>query len=457
MSSIPLSGQTTFTLEEAISYAIKNSNQIRLSQLDLAEAEAQIKEYWAIGLPRVTARADYSYYFEIPTQIIPDFITPAIDNRLIEYETVTERVGILDSDEKTLPLPGGDQGVPAQFGTDHFMAYGIDMETMLFDGSFIVGLQAQKLYKEQVSNQVRLTERDVRVEVVKAYVNVLVAKVNLEIVQNDIKTLNDFFYETEKIYEEGFSEKLDVDRIELSLTNLEATKTTLERLIQSSKNLLKYYMNYPVEQELTLTSTLEELLVDQQPIDPEDVDYAYEDRIEYKILEQGEELNGLNIRREKARFLPTLYGFAGYERQLLTNQLFNSGVNWFPTSAAGVNLAIPIYTGDDRTAKIQKARIGLDRVQTQKRDFEQAMDLEVRTAATEYENSRLIVEARKQSLDITQDIYDTVLTKYREGVGSSLEVNQAEQDLFRAQGNYTTALFDLLNAKIDLDKALGIL
>lgn len=447
--------QSNFSLEEAISYAIQNNYQVKLSMLDIAEAEQQVKEYWAIGIPKINGYMDYSYYFDIPTQIIPDFITPTIDNRLIDYETHTEKVGILDSPDKTLPLPPGSEGVPAQFGTTNNVAWGLDMETLLFDGSFLVGLKGQKIYKEQVAKKAELTERDVRVAVIQAYVNVLIAQANLDIVRNDIENINKILEETEATYEEGFLEELDVDRLRLSQSTLIRTRDNLTRLIDVSKNVLKYHMNFPMNQDVALTSSLETLLVDQSPLRPEQTQFEFNDRLEYQILEMGEDLNDVNVKRFQATFLPSLFGFASYGRNLQTNQLFNSGAKWYPTTIAGVGLQLPIYTGGDRSAKIQKAKIGLDRVRTQMKDFEASMQIEVDNAAIAYENARLTVEQNKYSLDISQKIFNTILIKYREGLASSLEVNQAETDLYRSQGNYTTSLFDLLNARIDLEKALG--
>ena len=416
----------SFTMEEAVSYALENHNDIKRNLLDQSDAEWQVKEYWASGLPQVNGNISYQYFFEIPTTILPpEFVMEGDPNEV-------------------------------QFGTSNNLTAGLSAGALLFDGGFLVGLKAQRAYRELVKSQIGQTERDIRVNVVKAYLNVLVLNESLSIIEKNISSIEETRDETQAIYENGFAEQLDVDRLNLTLQNLESERDNLVEIIESTKVILKFQMGYPMAEEITLTDDINRIET-LNPVDDDlDMgDWSYEDRVEIGLIDQGIGLTDINIRAIKARYLPSLTASVAYNQSLQTNDLFGKGNKWFPTGVAGVNLAVPIYDAKDKRSKVERAKIDREELLLQRDDMQRLIEMEVRTSRINVQNARRNLQQRLASQDLSEKIYNTTLIKYREGVGSSIEVNQAEFEMLTAQRNYIDSLFNYLLTRTDLERALG--
>lgn len=445
MLSLTLSGQESFTLDQAKQYALKNSLNLKNKQLDLRDVNGQLKEYTAIGLPKLQASATYNYFLKIPTNIFPDFIEPAIYDVLFDENLLPRR---------DLPAPGG---VPVQFGTKHNFSAGLELNTLLFDGVFFLGLKAQRMYRELILKQITLEESSVKHDVSLAYLSALVLEENIQIVTRNLENLRKVQQEVTEIHRAGFLEKLDVERLELSVSNLEAELQNLQKLTDVSKNVLKFKMQYPLEKEIVLSDRLASLVNSTylEVMDPA-MGLNLEVRPEFPVLQQSLRLAEINIKRYQMSYYPSLYGFATYQQSLQRNKLFDSNDNgWFPSSNVGVQLSWPLFTGFDRTAKIERARVTLERTKVQFTSFEQGAQLEFTNARTSYVNAMVTLENRKKLVGLAEKIYETAKIKFREGVGSSLEVTSAERDLYLSQANLVESQFQLVQAKVNLEKSLG--
>lgn len=445
MLSGTLKAQKNFSLQEAIQYALANNAQLAIQRTDIADVDAQITEYRAIGMPKLSANVSYNYYLKLPTSIFPNFIEPAIYDVLF--------------DEALLPRRdlGPVQSIPVQFGTKNNVNAGLEFNTMLFDGSFLIGLKAQKMYKELIIKQIQQSEADIKYKISLAYLNALSVNEQLSILEKNITNLEKVYFELNEIYKAGFIEKLDVDRIRLSLQNLNAEKDKLNQIASISSNVLKFQMNFPMDSSFQLTDKLGNLLESSyiELMDPE-FSLDYSNRPEYPVIMQGLKLAEINVKRYKFTALPSLYGFANYSQSLQRNKLFDRNDNsWFQTSAVGLGLNWNIFTGLDRKAKTQRARVLLDKTKLQYNLFETAAQLEFKNAKTEYLNGLITVDSRKNSLKLAEEIYETSKIKFREGIGSSLEVTTAERDLYQSQSNLIEAQFGLIQSKINVDKSLG--
>ena len=437
--------QSAFSLNEAVAYALEHSAEMRIEQLNVADADGQLLEYKSIGIPKLTGDVDYSYFLDIPTQILPDFLSPAVYGVLIQE-------GLVEQQE----IPTG-ASVPVKFGKDHNITAGLNFNTMLFDFAWIQGLKAQRLFRELVVKNLDVKAYEIRSAVTKAYLAVLITEENAELLDNNIANLQRLLNETQAIYESGFAEKLDVDRLALSLDNLRTQRQNATRLTELTQNLLKFQMGYPVDDDIALSDTFDELTgalsVEQIDLDAP-VDFA--DRPEYRTIELTEQLNDINVEVIKSGYLPSLRANAGISRVLQRDDLFDGEENpWFPSSFVGVSLSVPIFDGLEKKAKMQRAQISREKVSIQKSEFERGVQLQVQNGRIAFFNAQETVQARRDAMTLAQQIYDTTQIKYREGVGSSLELTQAESDLYVAQTNYINALYDLIVAKTDLDIALG--
>lgn len=426
---LPLKGQETYSIDESVNYAIKNSAQTRLNQLDLTKAEAQIKEYRATGLPQLKGSVNYQHFINLPTSLLPAEIF------------------------------GGPAGTFAEikFGLKNSLNSGLELNSLIFDGSFFTGLRAQKIYRELVFKQAEQSEFEIKNNVTKAYLGVLIAERNKNIIEKNLENLEKTLEETKIFFENGFLEKLDVSRLQLSFDNLSTEIGRIDRIINLSKNLLKFQMNYPLDKDITLSETLDDL-VDKVIIAKVDLNEPLDinNRPEYAVIETGEKLNELNIEAMKKGYLPSLIGFANYQTAIQRNNLFNNDEPaFFPTTIVGLGLSIPIWDSYAKRSKIQQAQVDLEITRVQKSEFERGVSLQVYNAKLNYENALNTVNNTKRNENLALEIYNTSQIKFKEGIGSSLELGQAEQNLYAAQANYINALYELVVAKTDLDISLG--
>lgn len=441
----------SFSMDEAVAYALANAIEVQDKNLQIARADKDIKEFLSTGLPQVNGSANYQYFIDIPVQLVPIFpeqrttLVQDIDGEVVPLTyTITDDMGN--------PVFGPPQEF--RFGLRNNLTAQLSVEALLFDGTFFTGLQASKLYKELVQREMAQTRSALALNVRKAYLAVLAAEKNKEILSKNISNLEKSLLETQAIYNEGFAEQLDVDRLALSLRNLKTEAQTIDRAITTLRNMLKYRMGYPLEELITLTDNLDLLATKtvKEDIIP-DAPFDITRRPEYRVLEQAEKLNDINIRRYQVGYLPALNAFGSYSRVLQADEL--SDARWFPTTVVGLSLKVPVFDGFGKEARIQKARIDLERTRLQRANFARTTRMEVINARIAYLNALETIRNREETVELAQRIYQTTQTKYREGVGSSLEVNQAETDLFQSQANYIQALYELLTAQVDLEKALG--
>ncbi len=440
-----LHAQETFSLEAAIQYALQHSIDLKMDSLNIRDAEAQLIEYKAIGLPKVNASVSYQYNFEIFAQPTTDFITPAVINVLNENQVTPDPIPFPELQTFNIP-----------FGQRHNLTGGIRADAMLFDGSYIVGLRAQNLFRELIKKQKDQSIYTTRSNVSKAYILVLINKMQRDILNKNIQNLKNTLDQSTEIYKEGLIEKLDIDRLSFSLHTLQSNYENISRIYALSKNLLKFQMNYPPEKDIELSDEIDRLLLMHEVTkDLSSEDIVFDLRPEYRILEQNQQLNQLNIKRHKKAYLPSVFVFANLSRSLQDDDFLFGANQWIPTSAAGLNIQIPIYDARDKKAKIERARIDVAQNQLNIKNFERAMTLQVKNGYINYQNALIDMTNRKENMQLADAIYQTAQTKYREGVGSSLELSQAERDYFAAEQLYIQSLYQLLSTKINLQIALG--
>lgn len=430
-SSGVMAQETAFTLEEAVEYALEQNRQIDLQKLQIRDADAQILEYWSIGIPKLNGSASYQHFINIPVSLVP-----------------AEFFG---------GPPGTFQEI--QFGTKNNLQGQLELTALIFDGSFFVGLKAQQMFKDLRQKEMKQTTAEVEYNVTKAYLNVLVAEKNEEILQRNIQNLTSNLEEIQARYEAGFIEKLDVERLELSLRQLQTQFDKVRANAWVANNLLKFQMGYPVADSLSIEGELETVFQSDlvKKVDPQ-AKVPVENRPEHAVAMQGIELSEVDIRRLKWGYFPAINGFARHSESLQRNDLFDeTQADWLPSTVVGASLSIAIFDGLERKANIQRAQISKERALTQLNQLEESIQVEVYNARIQYNVSQQQLNDARQNLDLAEKIYNTTQTKFEEGVGSSIEVKQAEGDFYNAQSTYINALYDLLIAYTDLQKANGSL
>jgi outer membrane protein TolC len=435
-----------FSIEDAIKYAQEKSISVQQSKLDLDRSKQQVREYTSIGLPQASVNIEYNYNINLPTQLLPDFLTPAVVGTLEAFQLVPSGTGA--------NLPEG-QPQPVQFGTKNNLRAGFNVNQLVFDGSYFVGLKAAKGLVQMTTKQTDLSMQQIKNNVKKSYLTVLIAQENRKILFKNIENLEKLLKETKAFKESGLIEQLDVDRLDLSLSNLKSENEMVGRQVELAYNVLKFQMNFPLDQAISLSDSLNSMMEE-----PAEGDLSgkpnFDNRFEVQILKQSEYLNELNVKRYKMGYAPSVSAFFTHQYQIQRNNLFDKDeAGFFPITIIGASVNVPIFDGFNKDSKIKMAEIDRKKINLQLKQFELASTLELENARVAYKNAKERLNNQQKNLALAERILNTTKVKYKEGIGSSMEITTAEQELYRTQANYMNALYDVAVAIADLERILG--
>ena len=414
----------TFTLPQAIDYAFKNQAAVLNAQLDEQIAKNTVKQTTGIGLPQVSGSFSFQDFLKLPTSLLPgDFFGQ----------------------------PG--KQVPVQFGVKYQSALGLEASQLLFDGSYLVGLQAAKTYKELSIRNSKRTKIETAVAVSKAYYSVLVSNEQLGLLDANLLRLHKSLHDIEAYYKNGLVEKVDVDRLRVLTNNLETERENVVRLLSLNTNLLKFQMGMPIETNLTLSDSIKELSLTADVLVSDSL--AYKDRVEFSLGQTQKKLNELNLKRYKSEFLPSIVAFGSTSNSYQNNSFSKLYSNYYPTSLVGLKLSLPIISGGQRIYKIKNARLEVQKSANNLANLQNGINLEINQAKTSFLNGLQSLENQKRNMELSKEVLRISKVKYEQGVGSSLEVTAAETSLKESQNNYINALYESLINKVNLDRALG--
>jgi len=457
-AALPVKAQqqaVQMTLEQAIDYALENSYKIKNAQIAIADAEERIVERRSAGLPQLSGGLNFQHYLSVPRQPLPEgfdifgIFGQALSADLYDQLSPGTQMAVDQAFAGQNNGTDGSEGV-AFFLRNNFTA-SVNLDAMVFDGSFFVALEAAREYRGYTKREFSAKKREVRNSVIEAYLPVLLIQENIELLDKNIANLNRLLFETKALYKEGFAEQLDIDRQQLSLSNLKTERDNLVRQKEVALSALKNTIGYPIGDPLVVVDDLEEMKKEAEQLLA--MEPKPSQRPEVALIDQAIRMSELNVKLNKAGYLPSLRAFGTVQQQYQGDD-FETGF-WAPAAFVGLNLNVPIFDGLNKKAKIQRARLELEKTRNQREELLRGIRLEVATAQTNYRSASERLERQQQNLELAERIYETAQIKYREGVGSSLEVTQAEQSLYSTQSNYMQALYDMLLAKERLEMALG--
>lgn len=436
-----------YTLEECVEYALQHNQQYLNAGLETQISDAFMKETISDGLPQLNGNVDLGYNIKIQRTFIQDFISPAV-------YSILEEEGLIEP----TPLPD-PEFFPAAFGTKYQGYAGINLSQMVFDGSFLVGLKAAKTYSELSRKDLIKTRIDVVEAVSKAYYLVMVNEERRELIARNFSRLDTLLQETKALYENGFAEKIDVSRIQVQFNNIRVQQDNISQSVLYTKALLKFQMGMAAREPLELEDTIDELIFQEVP---EEVyqEFDYNRRIEMSQLQTNQDLVQLDIKNTKMRYLPNidLYGNLGASAGTqTTGDLFSFNDNWFDFSQVGLKMNVPIFDGMRKSHQIQQKKLQAMQLDNRQQQLENSIDVEILQSATNYKTSVDNLRAQLDNMSLAQEVYNVAKIKYEEGVGSSIEVTNADADYKEAQTNYYNALYDALVAKVELRRAYGVL
>ena len=429
-------GQSTagsmYTLQQAIDFAVRQNVSVRNSKLDAVSAEARIREIKSSALPQIA-------------------INGSLTDNLIIQRAFLPAVFFDQNASPDAPAR------PVQFGVKYSANAAASLNQVIYSASLNVGLRAAATYRELAQRNLNGTKVLVAEQVAKAYYGVLVALERAKLLDYNITRLDTTLYETQALNTQGFVEKLDVQRLEVQANNLRAERQNVQNLIELSYTLLKFQMGLTVNDEITLAEQLQDRNVeDLRLLISPDPTFRYGSRIEYSTLETQIKLAEQDIEVTQKGYYPSLSAFANYGYNSGRNkidQLVNSP--WFNFASLGLSLQIPIFDGFLKRSQIEQKRATLQKAQNSGELLRNSIDLQIRQSSITLKNSLQTLQTQQRNRDLADEIVRVTRIKYKSGVGSSIEVLNAEASLREAQTNYYASLYDFLIGKVDQDKALG--
>ncbi len=428
--------QQAFSLKEAQAYAKLHSYLIQDANLDIEKAKRKIQETIAIGLPQISGSLDYQHFPELPKSIIDPSAFGS------------------DPDSNS-----EDEGpIKVAFGQQYTATAAMRVNQLIFDGSYIVGLQATKVFLQLSEDQKLKKEIDVAATIYQSYSGVLIAGRNKEILQESILELQKTLKDTKALYKEGFVEESDVDQIELLLLNNINSFEQAKRQEELSIDMLKFNMGISIEESLELTESLDDFMNSVNGHVKLDNPFDLTLHIDYKMIETQESASMLTLKNAKAKFLPTISAFYTLQKVYSSDEnviSLSNSFDWTRSQILGLSLNIPIFNSFKKVRVVQQAQLDFDKMQVAKDQISESLKLNAKSAKSDFAFYQTKLKNDKKNLEIAKRIRNKTQVKFNEGISTSLELSQVENQYLQTQGQYIQSLFQLFDAKSKLDQALN--
>ncbi|MGI9559401.1 MAG: TolC family protein [Flavobacteriaceae bacterium] len=418
-----------FSLEEAIDYAHSNNKLALDSQSDVRMAELQKWETTATGLPQISADISYNNWIEQQISLIP-----------------AEFFG---------GMPG--DFVEVAFGTQQTVNGTVTLKQKLFDGSYLVALQASKVYLEISKNAKEKTLSELRKVVTNAYGSVLLAEENISILDANIAVLEKSITELQKVYENGLTEAENIEQLQLTLSGLVSARNYNAILKNLAYEMFNLTLGLDIDTSVNLTDRMEDLVVKVLLSPTETSNSSLENNIDFKIAVNNMRSNELLFKLEKSKALPTINAFinGGYAGNNNRFNFLDRSQKWFGASLFGVNMSVPLFSSLGRSAATQKAKIALEKSERALVNTRQELKIKIKRAQNELAFAQQDLETKKQAQNLAKRIEEKNQIKFFEGLASSFELSQAQTQLYTAQKQYMEAMLSVLNKHIALDVLLN--
>jgi outer membrane protein TolC len=414
-----------FSLKMAQDFAVKNSFESKRSELDVLASRKKVIETVSSGLPQINSSISYMNNLELTTMLIPNFFEGKFDEK-----------------------------IPVQFGTQHNATVNFQVNQLVFNGSYFVGLQTSKIFRKLSDQNFERTKQNVVETVTNTYYLILVSKESERILKESLSNLEKTHFEIQERHREGFVAETDVDLLQITVTGLKNSLQTLGQQMEVTRKLLKFQMGLDLDEPIELTDGLEDILerIDVFKLLEKDLDL--ERNIDFQLLQTQEKLSEMALKNEMVRYLPTVVAFYTFQWSAMRNSLnfFNFDERWFRSQMVGLNVNIPVFQSGAQKARVQQARIALEQARNAREQAARGLSLEMANARAALDSAHKSYDNTKQNLALARKVYNVTLVKYEEGLASSLELTQAHDKYLAAQSEYIQAVSGLLTAKNKLDR-----
>jgi len=429
-----------FTLKQAQDYAMENNPTILNAKLDNNIAKKTIWETTAIGLPQFNLKGTYSNIFKVPTinfgQTTLNTITTPANEPL-----TTSNFG------KYVTLEYAE-GQPIELGVKENTTFDFTVSQLIFSGAYIVGLQASRTYFQISKQNIIKSESELREAIGNSYYQILVLEENRKILESILENMEKLANDTREVYKQGFAEETDADQVQLIKTNTENALNNVNRFIDIAYNYFKVNLGLELGEKVELSENIKDI-VNSLDLNMLNQNFDVTKNINFQILSTSEQLTRLNLKKDESNFLPTLSAYFNHQERMKKPQF-----DFMSPNTLGLSLTLPLVTSGQRLATVSKRKMEVEKAVNSKQQAAKLLEIEAQLAKNDF-NSRLeIYYNEKQNFQLAEKIYNRSLIKFKEGVISSVELTQLQNQYLTSQNNYFNSISELLKAKNKLVRVM---
>jgi len=457
-----LPDQLILDLEGAIDHAVTYNKSLQNARLEVERSRKSIWETIAAGLPQVDGTLDYMSYFnyelafnfgggEAPS-FTPQQLQEAYDQTVSVFPFYTQQdVAMLGAntyyesqlqsmlDPTTILL--SDQSTAT-----------LRVSQLIFSGQYILGIQTAKLGRLISEQNYEYNELNIKESVISAYYLVLITGETLEILEQNVENLEETLEQTRIMYKSGMAEQTDVDQLRITVNQISDARNAMERNLELNYNMLRFQLGIEANVDLMLSDSLETLFANMQAESALDAPFTIENNATYQLMQTQEEISKKMLGLEQWNYAPSISGFYNYNAKILT-----SGFDMNPNHLVGLNMSVPIFSSGVRKARVDQARIEYNMAQINKSILEDQLKLQERQFKYNLQSSLDNLYTQKENVEVAQRVYDSYRRKFEQGMATSLDLTQANSNYLDAESNYFTAIMEVMNAKLQLDKLMNTL
>jgi outer membrane protein len=419
----------SFTLDQALVYGLEHREQIKNAQLDLLSAKKKVWETTAIGLPQINAEGNFQQYINIPTSVVDaSFVNPNA-------------------------APG--EVVSFRMGQKYNVVGGVNASQLIFDGSYIVGLQVSKFYTQFVQSSIEKSEQEIQYNITQAFYTVLVGNENMLLLDSLEQSAHQLLNNTQVFYDQGMIEKEEIDQLELNLVRISSMKVTASRQVEIAKNLLKLQMGYPISDPISIEGRLADVLK-QVEFEYAELKGSVQENINFIMLQQQKRLSEYELKNRRFQHFPQLAAFFQHQYMAFRNEFnFFEDKPWYPSTAWGVNLKIPLISSGMRAMQVQQAKIAVEKNENSLKELQRSLEFQEVQTKLNFENALTQAKLESRNVELAKQIYRNTFIKKEAGIVTSLQVTQTYAQVLSAQTEYINAVLQILTAKNELDNLYG--
>ncbi|MEA3461735.1 MAG: TolC family protein [Bacteroidota bacterium] len=449
-------------LQGAVDHALTYNKSLKNARMEVEKSRARNWEAISQGLPQVDGGMDYSSFFNYEMEFnfdmgggsdfTQDQLLDAFNQTQTEFPFYTAQ---------DLAVHGANtyynsvlQGMlpPSTILLSDQASAKLMVNQLIFSGQYIIGIQTAKLAMLIAEQNLDFSELNIKESVISSYYLVLITEESLDILKQNLDNLEETQAQTEIMFRTGMAEQTDVDQIRITVNQLSNATTSLQRNLELNYNLLRFQLGLETNVDLELTDNLELLFTNMQAESALDKTFVIDDNVTYKIMKTQEEMNKKMLGLEQWNYAPTITGFYNYNAKILTTDF-----DMNPNHMVGLSMGVPIFSSGMRKARVDQAKIDYNMAQVNRDIMEDQLLLQEKQFKYNLESSLDNFFTQQENVEVAQRVYDSYRRKFEQGMATSLELTQANDNYLNAENNYLTAIMEVMNAKLQLDKLMNTL